>query len=134
MKFRKKDPKTCRVECMTHSLDKREFEITSDGRVWPCCYYANAWDARFDKDKDLDNHSTYLYKLDPIMTKLDTEDPNWNNLEFHDLDEIIDHEIYWTHLWLDGWEKETKAPLCMEECGVYIDERTGKETTNSRLD
>ena len=134
MKFNRKDHKKCRISCSVHDHKTREFEITSDGRVWPCCVYANAWDTRFDKGSSEDYHSTYIYKSDPVMAKLDSEDPNWNQLSEHGLDEIIDHEIYWTHIWYPGWEGDAPPPLCVEECGVYIDEITGKETTNSRLD
>jgi hypothetical protein len=120
----------CKIDCTVHNMNSREFEITSDGKVWPCCYYANAWDARSDPEST----STQLYNADPVMVALDKEDPTWNLLSEHGLDEIVDHEIYWTHLWYPGWESDNPPPLCVEECGVYIDELSGKETTNSRLD
>lgn len=122
--------KKCKIDCSLHTQKNREFEITSDGRVWPCCYYANAWDAKSDPD----SRSTQLYMSDTALSKLYKDDPDWNNLEKHSLDEIIDHEIYWTHLWLDGWESDYQAPLCVEECSVYINEITGENTTKSRLD
>ena len=38
----------CKISCPVHKEDFREFEITPEGRVWPCCYYANAWEKRLD--------------------------------------------------------------------------------------
>lgn len=120
----------CKIECPVHELSRREFEVTSDGKVWPCCYFANAWDTRFDKGSSVRQD----YEDDKTMQELEKAEPGWNDLSKHSLDDIVDHEIFWTHLWFPGWEGDTPPNICVTECSVYIDEITGKETTPSRLD
>jgi hypothetical protein len=57
------------------------------------------------------------------------EDINWNHLEHHSMDEILEDEVLWTEVWYPGWESDNPNPVCVKECGVYVDEVTGQETT-----
>ena len=109
---------------------KREFEITSDGRVWPCCYYANLWQLRDDPDEEAD----VRLSDDSEVMKLLEKEPDWNNLAIHSLEDIVNHDIYWSHFWTGGWEGDDPSPICAHECGEYVDNVTGKVTQKSRLD
>jgi hypothetical protein len=120
----------CKIHCYSHMDEHREFDITSDGRVWPCCYYANLWDLRDDPETDLPLKITD----DSELMELVEEDPDWNNLKKHSLEDIINHDIYWSHLYIEGWESDNPSPICAHECGEYIDDVTGKTTQKSRLD
>lgn len=119
----------CKINCFSHMFDHREWEITSDGKVWPCCVYANLWDLRGDEDAPLS-----IEKDDPKLAKLMKDDPDWNNLEKHSLEEIVNHEIYLSHFYFEGWEGDNPSGVCVEECGEYLDDVTGKTTQKSRLE
>lgn len=119
----------CKIKCPVHSKTSREWEITPDGRVWPCCYFANGWDSRHDRGS-LDNK---LLMSDEKIRDLMENDSDWNSLEHHSLSDIIKHQVYQEHLYLSGWESDNPSPVCVEECGVFIDAVTGLETTNSNL-
>lgn len=119
----------CKISCNVHSKTSREWEITPDGKVWPCCYFANGWDSRHDPDS-LDNK---LLMSDKKVKQLIENEPDWNNLEKHTLSEIIQHDIFQQHIYFPGWESDEPSPVCVQECGVFIDPVTGKETTNANL-
>ena len=87
------------IKCMVVKDGNREWEITSEGRVWPCCYFANAWD-----------------KQDKPIWKLMQEDSEWNSLNTYGLEDIIKHEVFWNHIWYKGWESDDPSPICLNEC------------------
>lgn len=91
---------------------KREWEITSEGRVWPCCYFANAWDKRHDpRSKE---HARL--KEDLPIWRLMQEDSEWNSLNTYGLEDIIKHEVFWNHIWHTGWDSDNPSPICLKEC------------------
>ena len=118
---------------MTYNKDKdmRDWEVTADGRVWPCCYFANGWDKRFNKDKGNDG-SEKLFG-DAEFKKCIDEDSNFNSLLHHDLDTVIDHPYFNETVWFPGWESDNPHALCSSECKVITDQITGNETTKSTL-
>ena len=118
----------CKIDCPVHSDTGREWEITPEGRVWPCCYYANAWDQRMVPNGESD----LLFK-DKVMMDLIKEDSEWNSLNTYSLEEIVEHEIYWTHLYTPGWESDNPATICEHECGVIVDSVSGAEIGGSDL-
>lgn len=120
----------CKVDCPIHHRegDKRgrEFEITPEGRVWPCCYYANAWEKRgalTDPSQEGYNEASTLLK-DPIYEVLKT-DPNFNHLDHNDLNSIIQHQIFWETIYYPGWESDNVPFICKENCSVVEDEQFG---------
>lgn len=128
-----------KIDCISHCQSKRSWEITPDGRVWPCCYFGNGWDKRNRKDdktklnpEGLDFEYMSLMS-DPEFVELMETDPNWNNLEYNNLDDIIAHEYYWTKIWYPGWESDTPHPTCISECSVQVNEHTGEETGKARI-
>jgi len=119
-----------RIECMQHTDEERSWEITPEGRVWPCCYFGNTWDIKFiDEPRPMGIPELFD---DPELEKIMTEDPDWNSLEKHSLDEIVAHEYYWTKIWKPGFENNPH-PICAKECYVVVDEGTGKERSISDI-
>jgi hypothetical protein len=102
----------CPVDCsnVRHNDDgsvTREWTIDVEGRVWPCCLYANIWgDTRTDPIDQLrkvqDTTFVNLFKLDP----------NWNNLKHYTLEEITANEVFWTKTWFPGWESGDMTNIC----------------------
>lgn len=105
--------------------NRRMWEVAPDGRVWPCCYFGNAWDKRSMTHADDTGDQADSYRLndesillfdDPVMSELMKEDPNWNNLEYHTLEEIIKHKIYKTYIHPIGWESDNPPLVCIDNC------------------
>lgn len=89
------------IQCEWHSEKKRLFYVDENLDVLPCCFYATK--------------SAQLRDL--VFKKHSIETPDWNNLAEHTLEEIMNHEIYQTHLWHPGWEGTDPSPVCLRSCG-----------------
>lgn len=100
----------------------RRWEITNDGRLWPCCFYANAWQ---EQSRTVTEDAT-------IMSTYE-HDPTWNDLNIHSIKTAEQHDIFQKYLFLDGWESDSPPRLCVEECAVVIDEYTGKERSTAKI-
>lgn len=100
------------IKCMVVRNGVRDWEITSEGRVWPCCYFANAWDKR--KETNSEEHARL--RQDKPMWKLMQEDSEWNSLNTYGLEDIIKHEVFWNHIWHTGWDSDNPSPICLKEC------------------
>jgi hypothetical protein len=117
------------ISCFAIEGTRRMWEVGPDGFVWPCCYFGNAWDKRLMMHADelddpiakqlasnkLNDESALLFD-DPVMLQLMKEDPNWNNLEYHSLEEIINHKIYQTYIHPTGWESDNPPLVCVDNC------------------
>jgi len=117
------------IDCPDHSEDKRGWEITPDGRVWPCCYFANAWSKRH---ADMSPETELLYQDQEFVGLMD-EDPGWNNLKSHSLAEITEHKYYWTKIWYPGWNSDNPNPICAIECGKAHNDITNEYRSKSIL-
>lgn len=122
--------KKCKIHCDSHEEDRREWEVTSDMRVWPCCYFANAWQMK--NNPELPN--AVLFMSDEKLQEKMNRDPDWNNLKKKDLDEIIEDEMYQGYIYHEGWNSENPPLICKKECAEYYDEVIDKNTTKSRLE
>ena len=112
------------------NLPVRKWEVTPEGRVWPCCFFANAWDRRHmmrvdelgpDEDsieEDFHNVNSESAELlnDARMMTIINEDPDWNSLEHHSIEEIIAHEVFHSYIWTEGWNSDNPAILCVNNC------------------
>ncbi len=119
----------CNISCdVIDSNNKtRGWEVTPEGRVWPCCFFANAYDKRlltheYDTKNTADSNrlndeSATLFD-DPTMVKLLKDDPTWNHLEHHSLEEIISHEVFQTHIYYEGWESDNPPLCCVANCRI----------------
>lgn len=113
---------SCRIWCpiITKGSDgvwEREWEVTVDGRLHPCCYYANNWSERNFKD-------------DKIKKEYENN-PDWNNLLVHTMEEIMSHPLYNEYIHFSGWKSDNPPPVCVNECSVIIDDITGEEIPRS---
>lgn len=115
----------CSVDCLVHQKDKREFEITPEGRVWPCCYYANAWEKRSSLVSKQDGYSEALTLLKDPIYEVMKKDPNFNHLDHNDLNSIIQHPIFWDTIYYPGWESNDVPHICKINCGIVEDEEFG---------
>lgn len=123
----------CKINCLAMTKnykgeDVREWEITPEGRVWPCCYFANAWDKR-----SIPNEETKLLQEDKVIMDTFKEDYDWNNLNTYSLEKIINHTLYWTHIFNEGWNSDQPPSICEKECKVITNEATGTQVSQSVL-
>jgi len=101
--------------CICPDTGDRMWEVASDGRVWPCCFFSNAYDKRHMKEwhefeepseeeikNDLLNTESRALFDDPVMSKLLKEDPEFNNL----------------YTSVEGWESDNPPLVCIENCNA----------------
>ncbi len=119
----------CKINCIVHTTKSREFEISSDARVWPCCYFVTAWEIR----RKLDDLSVQAFNDDIILQQRFSDDPDWNNLAVYSLDTILMDPIFTSYIHTDGWNSDNPPPICKLECSVYHDKLTGELTTKAML-
>lgn len=117
------------IICNLHSEIEREFNITASGRVWPCCYFSNAWDKRYDKD----SNEPIQLKNDDVIQQYLADDPDFNNLDKYDFKTIIKHEMFEKYVFTDGWNSDKQPVICQVECGSKINDQ-GQEVSSSEID
>ena len=118
-----------KIICDMHSEVEREFSITAEGRVWPCCFFSNAWDKQRDK-KDGDFKRL---KNDDVIQQYLTDDPDFNSLEKHDFKTIIKHEMFEKYIFTEGWNSNKQPIICQQECGAKLND-LGQEVSGSEKD
>ena len=107
----------------------RGWEVTPEGRVWPCCFFANAWDKRHMLHSDETEHPTeedFNRVNDESATLLDDKrmmaimeaDPNWNMLSHHTLKEITEYEIFQSYIFTPGWNSDNPPTVCSKNCTI----------------
>ena len=103
------------------------WEVTPEGRVWPCCNFSNAYDKRHmthandtgnQADGDCINDESATLFDDPIMGKLMKDDPGFNSLEKHTLEKIIKHDAFEKYIHHEGWESDNPPLCCVANCRV----------------
>lgn len=102
--------------------DIRRWEVTIDGKLWPCCFYANAWDQM---------ENTLL--ADEELFAADERDPYWNDLNVYTMKEIEQHDMYQRYMFTPGWNSDAPPPICVQECAVVVDEYTGEERSAAKI-
>lgn len=110
----------CYVAAETHNdTVMRQFEISVTGTVWPCCYYATVakYPERTENGVDLSDH---------VLDKLKEEDPDWNNAAVRGLSKVTKHEVFWTHLWDEGFDSDNPPTLCAFYCTKKNNTEGGK--------
>ena len=113
---------SCKIHCpiITKGFDgvwERAWEVTIDGRLHPCCYYANDWSERdFNDDKIKQEYQ---------------DNPDWNNLLVHTMEEVMSHPLYSEYIHFPGWESDNPPPVCAKECSIIVDDITGTEIPKS---
>jgi len=103
------------IVCMFHDGERSEYDITVDGRVWPCCKFVNAI------TKIESGQVKYgALEGDDYFFKLRDEDPNWNSLEHHTLDEILEHDYFQNYVSDKGWKSGNTSILCKLRCSALV--------------
>lgn len=100
------------IKCAYHSPDYRQWYVSEEMKVYPCCFYVE---------------QTLLNKIhisDPKFAKLCKDDPDWNSLEKHSMEEIINHPMYQHDIWYPGWESDPSS-ICVKHCGPKTKRRSG---------
>jgi len=82
------------VSCM--HLEQKSVFIASNNTLWPCCML---WDEHVQKQN--------MYKYMP-------DDPNWNNLNFHSFQDILDSSWYKD---LQSFWTDNVLFRCVKSCG-----------------
>lgn len=95
--------------------ESREWEVTTEGRVFPCCFFVNSY-TNYTDNKEMQGGEVLLWKHDDILRKKFEQDPDWNNINVRDFDDIIQDEIYWNYIYYPGWESNDPPLICDEEC------------------
>lgn len=111
----------CKIYCDQHSKERRQYNVTASGRVWPCCFYSNAWDKKIENTED----KQAIFN-DDVMIKILEEDPDFNNLSVYDFKTIIKHPFFTEYTYYPGWESNKQPVMCQLECKVEIDSVTNK--------
>lgn len=110
-----------KIDCQTQrSLTDREINIDQWGRVWPCCLIQNVY--RYGPDSDFAHinnwEEDWARANTPEWLAAEQEDPNWNSLDHHTLDQILAHPMF-TDTW--AWPRvsntETACMVCRVKCG-----------------
>lgn len=118
------------IDCPVHHEPEngREWEITPEGRVWSCCFFANGWDKRAT-----DNIETQTLMSDQVILAAFEQDPNWNSLDHHTLAEILDHHVLKDYVYATGWLSDNPPAICVRECSIQTDSVTGVRKGKSDL-
>ena len=89
------------------------YEVTADGKVWPCCFYISLHlrspDIEDTKYKDI------LFE-DKLFKKLYDQDENWNNLHHHSLESIVNNDFFTKHTNVEGWNSDDPSFVCHLFC------------------
>ena len=96
------------IWCMYHDHEKRSFYVDEHLTVHPCCFYASAY-INAKKDE--------VGTFDTKYEKECVENPGWNNLALHTIEEMLENKIYKHHIFYDGWDDDNPSELCLYQCG-----------------
>lgn len=96
----------------------RDWEVTVDGKLWPCCYYANSY-----QDGTLD---------DERVVQEFEKDPDWNDLTKNSLDQVVENPVFSEYIFVDGWNSDNPPPLCVLECSAVLD-HNGVEQSGAKI-
>jgi hypothetical protein len=104
-----------KIICMFHDGNRSEYDITVDGRVWPCCKFVNVItkiEAGMQKKGALDG--------DDYFFDLKENNPNWNSLEHYTLDDILNHDYFTNYVNTPGWNSGNTSVLCKKRCTAIV--------------
>jgi len=108
------DPIDCRWR-----TELKQYHLSYDGRLWPCCYFTSAKYMRNDEQRD---HIDLNY------------DKNFNNLYEHTWDEVMEHPFFKEDL-VDSWEAKQHGLGPKDRyriCSTTCSKRVAWPATNMR--
>lgn len=121
-----------KIECMSYLKEPngeimRQWEVTIDSKLWPCCHFVV---------EDVPKEDSDLLK-DDILQLTNHNDPNWNSLEHYTLPEIIESDFYQTYCHPKGWASDNPPYICVKKCNkakkqdrTQFETDSGKNVTN----
>lgn len=80
------------IEC--YAKNEKQFFITHEGKVWPCCFLHNYQYSYVNKYREYEDRFKLNYK------------ENWNNLYHYTFDEIFNHKFFQNDL-VSSWSSAT---------------------------
>lgn len=96
-----------------NGIDLKYYEITTDGKIWPCYMWAGLH-LKFDVDSQPNYRAALLD--DPVFKKLYDADPDWNSASKHDIDDIINSDFFTEYVNIEGWSSEKPPFVCQLFC------------------
>jgi len=92
--------------------EKRAY-ISHDMRLWPCCWFG-------DMHKDNARASSIQKGREKLFVMEDKFGKDWNNLNKHSIDQILEHD-YYAKILEESWntEHELYIKRCIIECGGH---------------
>jgi hypothetical protein len=109
------------IQCMSiHHTENgpagaRSWEITSDGKVWPCCKFVTDLYPPEHAHLKENNPGNETINDKKIMDLIKS-DPDWNNAFKRPMEDILNHPIYQEYISLKGWETDTPPIPCQKYC------------------
>lgn len=98
------------IDCHYHNKEKRQWYVDEKMKLLPCCFYSSA--------EIFDN----LEIEDPVFAKFCKDNPGWNDLSLHSMEEIVSSKMYQEHIYFPGWESNP-SKCCIQNCGVKTKRR-----------
>lgn len=99
------------IECETWTKERKEFFVTHESKIWPCCHYTTA-----QLDKEQLSPGQPKLDDDEYIAELEKNDPDWNNSDVRSIDEIIRHDFFTKHISEENWASDTPPPMCVTCC------------------
>jgi hypothetical protein len=99
---------TCDVVWQTGEKNIREYKLSPSYRIWPCNYFVLHCD---DFDREESNNI-----VDPVIQKLQQQDPDWNNILKNKAETILKHNVFTNYAWTSGWNSDNPSPICLQCC------------------
>jgi hypothetical protein len=94
-------------------IDLKYYEVTTDGKVWPCCQWVGLH-LRFDIPSQPNYRAALLD--DPEFKKRYDADPDWNNANKHDIADILDNDFFTKYVNIEGWGSDSPPFVCTLFC------------------
>lgn len=119
--------KSHNIRCMTldnYSRGKaRDWEITADGKLWPCCKFVTDLypESQIRNGNPTTQDLTFMHRV--IM------DPDWNNVFKNSINDILNDPLYKDYIAPAGWESDNPPVPCLKYCNLNAEERDKKHTT-----
>jgi len=106
MTFPAKKKEKRKIKCRSYAPISSE-----NGRIWPCCHVC-----------------TTNPKFSEYLNHLEKTDPNWNNISYKSLKEILEHDAYKIHFNKSHFEDHEQVDIiCYISCGHSILEKHVKK-------
>ena len=92
-------------------------QIQQDGTVWSCCKYSQAHEDVHGIENGIQvSGASKIIASDVILQAEFYKDAHWNDLNYHELDDILENHIFKKYIAPEGWNSENPPLLCKTHC------------------